>query len=89
MEKFDGFSYAKKIIVCSMQDEETAKKIIDFNKKNNYEYEITESIDEEEGNLIDSRCLMLFIRNGYKLREYGSKIWLKHKKLIEKEEENE
>ena len=87
MEKISSFAYARKIITCGMQDEKEVEKVLEFNKNNNYEYEITtDELSENSGALINSKCLMKFIYNGYVLQDFGSKIWLRHKNYLAEQE---
>jgi len=89
MEKIGSFAYARKIIQCSMQDEKTIDDIMEFNKQNNYEYEITTDDIGSGGSLINSKCFMKFITNGYKLQENGDKIWLRHKNYFIEQEKKQ
>ena len=86
MEKIGAFAYARKIIECGMQDEKEVEKVLEFNKQNNYEYEITTDDFGSGGSLINSKCFMKFIYNGYVLQDFGDKIWLRHKNYLAEQE---
>ena len=67
----------KKYLDISLQNTIEVEKAIEFNKQNNYEY-----ILRDDANLIDAKCIIKLIRNGYKvvpLLETDDYIVLYHK----------
>ena len=83
-----AFVNIKKVIETTFQHKSTMETIIEFNKQNNYEYEIiSDSISEDA--LCSSAVINLLLNNGYVLQnEYDKKLHFKHEKLIEKEQED-
>ena len=60
--ELDGF-HAKQLnyIALSLQHEEDTQKAIEFNKQHNYEYKFIAQ------NLINTRDIILLLKNGYKI----------------------
>lgn len=84
-----AFTKVKREIETSFQDLENMKKIIEFNKQENYIYTITSGKDN---NLLDSEVICYLTNQDYVIvSKYTDKeVVFKHKKLIEREqEENE
>ena len=93
MEELDinmlGFTEIKKEIETSFQNLEDMKKIVEFNKQENYIYAITNGKDND---LLESEVICYLINKDYVItsRYTDKKVVFKHKKLIEKEQkENE
>ena len=90
MEELDinmlGFTEIKKEIETSFQNLEDMKKIVEFNKQENYIYAITNGKDN---NLLDSEVICYLINKDYVItsKYTDKKVVFKHKKLIEQEEE--
>lgn len=90
MEELDvkmlGFTEIKKEIETCFQNLEDMKKIVEFNEQNNYMYAITNG----NGNvLLSSEVICYLINKDYVItsRYTDKKVEFKHKKLIEKEQE--
>lgn len=83
-----AFVSVKKVIETSFQSKSTMETIIEFNKQNNYEYEIiSDSIGEDA--LCSSAVINLLLNRGYVLQnEHDKKLHFKHEKLIEREQED-
>ena len=92
MEELDinmlGFTEIKKEIETSFQNLEDMKKIVEFNKQENYIYAITNGKDND---LLDSEVICYLINKDYVItsKYTGKKVVFKHKKLIEKEQEEQ
>ena len=92
MEELDikmlGFTEIKKEIETSFQNLEDMKKIVEFNKQENYIYAITNGKDN---NLLDSEVICYLINKDYVItsKYTDKKVVFKHKKLIEKEQEEQ
>ena len=90
MEELDikmlGFTEIKKEIETSFQNLEDMKKIVEFNKQENYIYAITNGKDND---LLDSEVICYLINKDYVItsKYTDKKVIFKHKKLIEQEEE--
>ena len=90
MEELDikmlGFTEIKKEIETSFQNLEDMKKIVEFNKQENYIYAITNGNNRD---LLDSEVICYLINKGYVItsKYTDKKVVFKHKKLIEKEQE--
>ena len=90
MEELDinmlGFTEIKKEIETSFQNLEDMKKIVEFNKQENYIYAITNGKDND---LLDSEVICYLINKDYVItsKYTDKKVVFKHKKLIEQEEE--
>lgn len=83
MERLSAFATARKIIEVGFQDEEETRKVIEFNTKNKNEYQIV-----HDGNLLDAKCLILYLRAGYEICKYGhDHLTLKHTDLLKLEEQ--
>lgn len=92
MEELDikmlGFTEIKKEIETSFQNLEDMKKIVEFNKQENYIYAITNGKDNS---LLDSEVICYLINKDYVItsKYTDKKVVFKHKKLIEKEQEEQ
>lgn len=92
MEELDinmlGFTEIKKEIETSFQNLEDMKKIVEFNKQENYIYAITNGKDND---LLDSEVICYLINKDYVItsKYTDKKVVFKHKKLIEKEQEEQ
>lgn len=92
MEELDinmlGFTEIKKEIETSFQNLEDMKKIVEFNKQENYIYAITNGKDNT---LLDSEVICYLINKDYVItsKYTDKKVVFKHKKLIEKEQEEQ
>ena len=92
MEELDikmlGFTEIKKEIETSFQNLEDMKKIVEFNKQENYIYAITNGNNRD---LLDSEVICYLINKGYVItsKYTDKKVVFKHKKLIEKEQEEQ
>lgn len=92
MEELDikmlGFTEIKKEIETSFQNLEDMKKIVEFNKQENYIYAITNGKDND---LLDSEVICYLINKDYVItsKYTNKKVVFKHKKLIEKEQEEQ
>ena len=92
MEELDikmlGFTEIKKEIETSFQNLEDMKKIVEFNKQENYIYAITNGKDN---GLLDSEVICYLINKDYVItsKYTDKKVVFKHKKLIEKEQEEQ
>ena len=92
MEELDikmlGFTEIKKEIETSFQNLEDMKKIVEFNKQENYIYAITNGKDN---NLLDSEVICYLINKDYVItsKYTDKKVVFKHKKLIEREQEEQ
>lgn len=66
----DGF-HAKELnyIELSLQDEKATEEAIKYNKANNYKYKFIAN------NMINTKCLLPLLRNGYKLSYYTDFIF--------------
>ena len=87
--KMLGFTEIKKEIETSFQNLEDMKKIVEFNKQENYIYAITNGKDND---LLESEVICYLINKGYVItsKYTDKKVEFKHKKLIERElEEHE
>ena len=90
MEELDinmlGFTEIKKEIETSFQNLEDMKKIVEFNKQENYIYAITNGKDND---LLESEVICYLINKDYVItsKYTDKKVVFKHKKLIEQEEE--
>ena len=90
MEELDikmlSFTEIKKEIETSFQNLEDMKKIVEFNKQENYIYAITNGKDND---LLDSEVICYLINKDYVItsKYTDKKVVFKHKKLIEQEEE--
>ena len=86
--KMLSFTEIKKEIETSFQNLEDMKKIVEFNKQENYIYAITNGKDND---LLDSEVICYLINKDYviKSKYTDKKVVFKHKKLIEQEEEHE
>ena len=90
MEELDikmlGFTEIKKEIETSFQNLEDMKKIVEFNKQENYIYAITNGKDND---LLDSEVICYLTNKDYVItsKYTDKKVVFKHKKLIEKEQE--
>ena len=84
--KMLGFTEIKKEIETSFQKLENMKKIIEFNKQENYIYAITNGKDND---LLESEVICYLINKDYVItsKYTDKKVVFKHKKLIEQEEE--
>ena len=89
MEELDikmlGFTEIKKEIETSFQNLEDMKKIVEFNKQENYIYAITNGKDND---LLDSEVICYLINKDYVItsKYTDKKVVFKHKKLIEREQ---
>ena len=89
MEELDinmlGFTEIKKEIETSFQNLEDMKKIVEFNKQENYIYAITNGKDND---LLESEVICYLINKDYVItsKYTDKKVVFKHKKLIEQEE---
>ena len=92
MEELDikmlGFTEIKKEIETSFQNLEDMKKIVEFNKQENYIYAITNGKDND---LLDSEVICYLINKDYVItsKYTDKKVVFKHKKLIEKEQKEQ
>ena len=92
MEELDikmlGFTEIKKEIETSFQNLEDMKKIVEFNKQENYIYAITNGKDND---LLESEIICYLINKDYVItsKYTDKKVVFKHKKLIEKEQEEQ
>ena len=92
MEELDikmlGFTEIKKEIETSFQNLEDMKKIVEFNEQNNYIYAITNGKDND---LLESEVICYLINKDYVItsKYTDKKVVFKHKKLIEKEQEEQ
>ena len=92
MEELDinmlGFTEIKKEIETSFQHLDSMKKIVEFNKQNNYMYAITNGKDND---LLESEVICYLINKDYVItsKYTDKKVVFKHKKLIEKEQEEQ
>ena len=90
MEELDikmlGFTEIKKEIETSFQNLEDMKKIVEFNKQENYIYAITNGKDN---GLLESEVICYLINKDYVItsKYTDKKVVFKHKKLMEQEEE--
>ena len=90
MEELDinmlGFTEIKKEIETSFQNLEDMKKIVEFNKQENYIYAITNGKDND---LLESEVICYLINKDYVItsKYTDKKVVFKHKKLIEQEDE--
>lgn len=86
--KMLGFTEIKREIETSFQSLENMKKIVEFNKQENYIYAITNGKDS---NLLDSEVICYLINKDYVITsKYTNKeVIFKHKKLIEKEQKEQ
>ena len=90
MEELDikmlGFTEIKKEIETSFQNLEDMKKIVEFNKQENYIYAITNGKDND---LLDSEVICYLTNKDYVItsKYTDKKVVFKHKKLIEREQE--
>ena len=84
--KMLSFTEMKREIETSFQNLEDMKKIVEFNKQENYIYAITNGKDN---NLLDSEVICYLINKDYVItsKYTDKKVVFKHKKLIEKEQE--
>lgn len=84
--KMLSFTEMKREIETSFQNLEDMKKIIEFNEQENYIYTITNGKDNT---LLDSEVICYLINKDYVITsKYTDKeVVFKHKKLIEKEQE--
>lgn len=84
--KMLGFTEIKKEIETSFQKLENMKKIIEFNKQENYIYAITNGKDND---LLESEVICYLTNKDYVItsKYTDKKVVFKHKKLIEQEEE--
>ena len=89
MEELDikmlGFTEIKKEIETSFQNLEDMKKIVEFNKQENYIYAITNGKDND---LLESEVICYLINKGYVItsKYTDKKVVFKQKKLIEREQ---
>lgn len=89
MEELDikmlGFTEIKKEIETSFQNLEDMKKIVEFNKQENYIYAITNGKDND---LLDSEVICYLTNKDYVItsKYTDKKVVFKHKKLIEREQ---
>lgn len=83
-----SFTKVKREIETSFQDLENMKKIIEFNKQENYIYAI---INGKDNNLLDSEVICYLINKDYVITsKYTDKeVVFKHKKLIEREQKEQ
>lgn len=81
-----SFTEMKREIETSFQNLEDMKKIIEFNEQENYIYAITNGKDNT---LLDSEVICYLINKDYVVtsKYTNKKVVFKHKKLIEKEQE--
>ena len=81
-----SFTEMKREIETSFQNLEDMKKIVEFNEQENYIYAITNGKDNT---LLDSEVICYLINKDYVITsKYTNKeVVFKHKKLIEKEQE--
>lgn len=92
MEELDikmlGFTEIKKEIETSFQNLEDMKKIVEFNKQENYIYAITNGKDND---LLDSEVICYLINKDYVItsKYTDKKVVFKHKKLIKREQEEQ
>ena len=92
MEELDinmlGFTEIKKEIETSFQNLEDMKKIVEFNKQENYIYAITNGKDND---LLESEVICYLINKDYVItsKYTDKKVVFKHKKLIEREQEEQ
>ena len=79
------FTEIKREIETSFQNLEDMKKIVEFNKQENYIYAITNGNNRD---LLDSEVICYLINKDYVItsRYTDKKVVFKHKKLIEKEQ---
>ena len=86
--KMLSFTEIKKEIETSFQNLEDMKKIVEFNKQKNYIYAITNGKDND---LLESEVICYLINKGYVItsKYTDKKVVFKHKKLIEKEQEEQ
>ena len=84
--KMLGFTEIKKEIETSFQNLEDMKKIVEFNKQENYIYAITNGKDND---LLESEVICYLINKDYVItsKYTDKKVVFKHKKLIEREQE--
>lgn len=92
MEELDikmlSFTEIKKEIETSFQNLEDMKKIVEFNKQENYIYAITNGKDN---GLLDSEVICYLINKDYVItsKYTDKKVVFKHKKLIEREQKEQ
>lgn len=92
MEELDikmlSFTEMKREIETSFQNLEDMKKIVEFNKQENYIYAITNGKDND---LLDSEVICYLINKDYVItsKYTDKKVVFKHKKLIEREQEEQ
>ena len=92
MEELDinmlGFTEIKKEIETSFQNLEDMKKIVEFNKQENYIYAITNGKDND---LLDSEVICYLINKDYVItsKYTDKKVVFKNKKLIEREQKEQ
>ena len=84
--KMLSFTEMKREIETSFQNLEDMKKIVEFNKQENYIYTITNGKDND---LLDSEVICYLTNKDYVItsKYTDKKVVIKHKKLIEQEEE--
>lgn len=84
--KMLSFTEIKKEIETSFQNLEDMKKIVEFNKQENYIYAITNGKDND---LLDSEVICYLTNKDYVItsKYTDKKVVFKHKKLIEREQE--
>jgi hypothetical protein len=68
-------------VELSLQHEDEVKEIIKYNKENNYCYKIIAR------NLIDTECLLCFVRNGYKISPWINDVFKNDCMLIYHEQQ--
>lgn len=92
MEELDikmlSFTEMKREIETSFQNLEDMKKIVEFNKQENYIYAIT---NRKDNDLLDSEVICYLINKDYVItsKYTDKKVVFKHKKLIEREQEEQ
>lgn len=82
------FTEIKREIETSFQHLDSMKKIVEFNKQNNYMYAITNGKDNS---LLNSEVICYLINKDYVItsKYTDKKVVFKHKKLIEKEQKEQ
>lgn len=77
-------------IETSFQDMESMKKIVEFNKQNDYKYSITNGSEKVGTDLLSCDIVCYLINNDYTItsKYTDKKIVFKHKELIRQEEKD-
>ena len=77
-------------IETTFQDMETMKKVVEFNKQNDYKYAIVNDYNGIGTDLLSSDIVCYLINNDYVItsKHTDKKVEFKHKNLIQQEEED-